>query len=215
MDEVTAEIQKHLETCYLSAKDGECLCGRLQFLDGQLFGKLAQCAYNAISRHVALGRGELSNHMCSQLSFVASHIQEGRPPWVTSHPGKTLFVYVDASHEPGDQLPARFGGILYDGTRRELSYFSEHVDRESLNRINRDDSGNPIFELECLAIFVAMKLWHTCVAGRHVIFFTDTAAASGAMVRGYADNPIGSTIVHVTHAILRTIDCIAWFERVS
>ena len=96
-------------------------------------------------------------------------------------------------------------GILYDGNGHELRYFSKLVDRESLDRVNRDDNGNQIFELECLAIPVAMKLWHTLLAGHHVIIFTDNAGALGAMVKGHADNLVGSTTVHVTHAMLHTL----------
>ena len=84
-----------------------------------------------------------------------------------------------------------------------------------MDGINRDSSGNQIFELECLAILMAMKLWRTRLCGRHAIIFTDNTRALGSMVNGYAENAIGSSIVQVTHAILHTMDCVAWFERVS
>ena len=201
-DDVSAKIQKCLATRFLSAKDGERLRGRLQFLDGQLFGKLAQCAYKSLSRHVALGGGRLFDHVCSQLFVTASHA--GRA--VAGHLEETLLVFFDASHEPGNQLPAGFGDILFGSNGRELSYFSELIDQDSLDRINKDASVNPIFELECFAILMALKPWHTRLCGCHAIIFSDNNGALGSMLKGHAENTVGSTIVH---------DCAAWFERVS
>ena len=62
---------------------------------------------------------------------------------------------------------------------------------------------------------MAMKLWRARLCGRHATIFTDNAGALGSTVKGYAENAIGSSIVQVTHAILQTVDCVAWFERVS
>ena len=87
-----------------------------------------------------------------------------------------------------------------------------------MNCINRDSCGNPIFVLECLAglaILIAVKLWHTRLNGRHAIIFTDNTGPLGSMVKGHAENAIGSSLVQVTHAILHAVDCVAWFERVS
>ena len=215
IEDVSAEIQKCLSNRFLSAKDGERLRGRLQFLDGQLFGKLAQCAYKSLSRHVAHGGGKLSDHVCAQLAFIVNHIQSGKPRRVTSQLGDTLMIFVDACFESDEDLPAGFGGVLFDCQGRELSYFSELVDHEAVSRINRDSSGNPIFELECLAILIAVKLWHPRLHGRHTIIFTDNMGALGSMIKGHAENAIGSSLVQVTHAILHTVDCVAWFERVS
>ena len=123
IEDVSSEIQKCLNSKFLSAKDGERLRGRLQFLDGQLFGKLAQCAYKSLSRHVALGGGRLPDHTCAQLAFIANHIQSGKPCCVTSQLEDTLLIFVDACHEPDEHLPAGFGGVLFDCQGRELSYF--------------------------------------------------------------------------------------------
>ena len=105
-------------------------------------------------------------------------------------------MFFDTSHEPGNQLPAGVGDILFGSNGRELSYFSELIDQDSLDRINKDASVNPIFELECFAILMALKLWHTRLCGCHAIIFTDHNGALGSMLKGHAENTVGSTIVH-------------------
>ena len=60
IEDVSSEIDRALEENFLSAKDGERLRGRLNFMESQLFGKLSQQAFRGLSRHVLAGGGKLS-----------------------------------------------------------------------------------------------------------------------------------------------------------
>ena len=125
-----------------------------------------------------------------------------------------MHIFVDACHEPGASKPAGLGGNLLDSSGRYLEYFSEMLGEQSLSSINVRSSGNPIFELECLAILCALHLWHPRVAGKHLIVYTDNNGALGSMIKGYSENPEGNAIVYLVHAMLDLSDCIVWFERV-
>ena len=215
VEDVSAEIQKHLEADTLSMKDGERLRGRLQFMDGQLFGKLAQLAYKSLSRHVASGGGRLNDRTRAHLRFIRDRIQSGKPKLVSCRLRETLHICVDACHEEGHEHPAGFGGVLVDESGNQVSYFSELIEADSLRIINAGESQNPIFELECLAILMAVKLWRTRCSERHVVIFTDNNGALGSMIKGYSDNECGARIVHLVHAVLDQTNSVAWFERVS
>ena len=97
-----------------------------------------------------------------------------------------MHIFVDACHEPGAPQPAGLGGNLINSSGHYLEYFSEMLEEQSLSSINVRSSGNPIFELECLAILCALHLWHPRVAGKHLIVYTDNNGALGSMIKGYS-----------------------------
>ena len=79
IEDVSSEIDRALEENYLSAKDGERLRGRLNFMESQLFGKLSQHAFRGLSRHVLAGGGKLSTAARVHLQFLKDRISKGRP----------------------------------------------------------------------------------------------------------------------------------------
>ena len=214
IEDVSAEIDRALEENFLSAKDGERLRGRLNFMESQLFGKPSQQAFRGLSRHVLAGGGKLSTASRVHLQFLKDRISKGKPRKVTTSLEDTMHIFVDACHEPGAPQPAGLGGNLINSSGQFLEYFSEMLDEQILSSINVRSSGNPIFELECLAILCALHLWHPRVAGRHLIVYTDNNGALGSMIKGYSENPEGNAIVRLVHAMLDLSDCIVWFERV-
>jgi len=110
--------------------------------------------------------------------------------------------------------PAGLGGILLDSSGRYREYYSEMLDESALAAINVRKSGNPIFELECLAILCALHLWHSHLSGKHLVVYTDNNGALGSMIKGHSENLEGDAIVRLVHTILDLSDCIVWFERV-
>ena len=197
IEDVSSEIDRALEENFLSAKDGERLRGRLNFMESQLFGKLSQHAFRGLSRHVLAGGGKLSTASRVHLQFLKDRISKGKPRRVTTSLQDTVHIFVDACHEPGASKPAGLGGNLLNSSGHYLEYFSEMLDEQGLSSINVRSSGNPIFELECLAILCALQLWHPRVAGKHLIVYTDNNGALGSMIKGYSENPEGNAIVRL------------------
>ena len=94
-------------------------------------------------------------------------------------PRRTFLIFTDGSLESeGSGL----GGILYDSNGLPLSFFSEPVPEKILNRL-RETSRHPIFEVELLAVWVALHLWHK-VTDSFSCFYIDNEAAKGALVAG-------------------------------
>ena len=82
IEDVSSEIDRALEENYLSAKDGERLRGRLNFMESQLFGKLSQHA----------GGGKLSTAARVHLQFLKDRISKGRPRRVTTSLQDTVHI---------------------------------------------------------------------------------------------------------------------------
>ena len=214
VEDISSEIDKCLENNFLSAKDGERLRGRLNFMDGQLFGKLSQHAFRGLTRHVLAGGGKLSSVTRAHLQFLRDRMSRGRPRRVSIALHETVHIFVDACHEPGASEPAGLGGILLDSSGQYREYYSEMLDASALAAINVRKSGNPIFELECLAILCALHLWHSHLSGKRLVVYTDNNGALGSMIKGHSENLEGDAIVRLVHTILDLSDCIVWFERV-
>ena len=84
-----------------------------------------------------------------------------------------------------------------------------------LDTLNETGSEHPIYELECFAIFVAVKLWVSYFKHRHMVMFTDNNGSLGAMIKGFSSNVVGRTIVSWTNKLLDDSNTICWFERVN
>ena len=125
-------------------------------------------------------------------------------------PRRTFLIFTDGSLESeGSGL----GGILYDSNGLPLSFFSEPVPEKILNRL-RETSRHPIFEVELLAVWVALHLWQRKVEDSFSCFYIDNEAAKGALVAGRTQ---GTHALGILDSFLQMEDSakvLPWFGRV-
>lgn len=58
-----------------------------------------------------------------------------------------------------------------------------------------ENSGNPIYELELLPIYVALFIWGGTVKSSHLVCYLDNDAARAAMCKGYGSTELAQRIV--------------------
>ncbi|CAE7310167.1 unnamed protein product, partial [Symbiodinium sp. CCMP2456] len=155
-DELVASLADILDAGFLSRKDGEKLRGRLQFAEQQISGKRAGLAYQELSRHVSKGGGKLDTSTRTALEFLADHVANSPPRCITDRSCYTWHLYVDASN---DDDKAGIGGILLSESGSYIGHFSEYLSESARGTLNTSDSENPIFELECFAIWCGVWTW--------------------------------------------------------
>ena len=211
--ELVQNIEGILTAGRLTTKDGLSLRGRLLFAENQISGRLAGRAMSEISKHLASGCVDLENTTIEALKFLQTRLSTGRPRTISSTLTETIHIFVDASYEPASPYPGGLGGVLIFGNG-SLRHFSEVVGSEALKNFTAE-SKHPIFELECLAMYIGIRLWQSHFRGRHLVIFTDNDGALGAMIKGYSKNDIGARIVHNTNELLDLSNTICWFERVN
>ena len=68
-----------------------------------------------------------------------------------------------------------------------LGFFSEWAS-DKVRGIMNPDSRNPIFEFECLAVFLGVKVWGQLCTGCNLVIFTDNDAALLCLIKGSSDN---------------------------
>ncbi|CAE7253423.1 unnamed protein product, partial [Symbiodinium sp. CCMP2456] len=211
-DELVGFIEEVLLSSFLSRKDGERLRGRLQFAEQQISGKRAGLAFKELSRHVAKGGGKLGPGTLDALGFLKQHVACAPARCIADLSCFTWHLYVDASN---DDSRAGIGGILISESGAFIGHFSEYLDEATLTDLNAAGSENPIFELECFAIWCGIHVWAQLFRYCHLIVFTDNEGALHSMVNGRSENDAGSRMVSATHALLDDCFINPWFERVN
>ena len=110
----------------------------------------------------------------------------------------TVHVFVDASVEPSASFPVGLGGVLLLPESGARFFFSCVMKEESVLQWVTVESKNPIFELECLVILMALEQWCAELQGRNVIVFTDNEGALSSFVRCGSENSKAQLIIDLT-----------------
>ena len=81
-----------------------------------------------------------------------------------------IHIYVDASFEEGSY--SGLGGAVYSSAGVLMSFFSERIDPDFIERVKRENQKNIIQEMEMLALLIAVATWCPAWNGFRVVAFT-------------------------------------------
>ena len=196
--ELEETLNRHLESDALSQKDAESLRGRLIWFESFLFGRVANLSLHEIGkRAIALGHGlKLNDRLRRALIFFRDRIVNGRPIEITKAVGKTVYIFTDGAFEPTSDSPGTLGGILYNERGEPNGFFSEVVP-SSLMEAYLQTSKNPIYLIELLAVFVAIRLWGEACKHIFVVNFVDNEASRSALSKAWSDTSLANNIIRL------------------
>ena len=208
-NEIVASLEQVLETGRIDAATLERLRGRAQFASGQLFGRLARQALHCLS-----DRPNKDFSVTSRFRWGAEYLVEllksEHSRVVSRDLGENRLVFVDASFEPDGY--SGLGGICYDAQGKILSWFSAPVPNDIL-KILQSCFGTVretvIYELEALAVVVALELFKEHLYQRNVVVYTDNSGVHGTFVRCWSENAVGGSLAFM--AAKREFDLQAFF----
>ena len=104
------------------------------------------------------------------------------------------------------------GGICYDAQGRVLSWFGAEVPPSFLKVLQScfgAERATVIFELEALAVAVALELFANLLSRRNIVMYTDNSGVHGAFVKCWSENEVGSALAFL--AAKREFDLQAFF----
>ena len=196
--ELEETLNRHLESDALSQKDAESLRGRLIWFESFLFGRIANLSLHKIGkRATALGHGhKLNDRLRRALVFFRDRIVNGRPIEITKAVGKTMYIFTDGAFEPSSSTPGTLGGILYNEYGVPINFFSEVVP-DRLMEAYLHTSKNPIYLIELLAVFVAIRLWGEACKNNFVVNFVDNEASRSALIKAWSDTALANNIIRL------------------
>ncbi|CAE7247216.1 unnamed protein product, partial [Symbiodinium sp. CCMP2456] len=184
--ELAATIESLIANGGAHAKELECLRGRLQFAETQIFGRGAVQRMRVISRAMKrVGFVVFDDTMLEALLFLKDRVLHGPPRVLRACDRPTYHLFTDASYER-DQ-PAGLGGILYSDGGLLLRWFSERAEPDLLNNVKSEGKKGLIYELEaCAAVQGLLQLCES-LNDCDIICYCDNDAALAALIKCASD----------------------------
>ena len=118
---------------------------------------------------------------------------------------------VDASHESNF---SGVGAVCYDSAGTELWHFGDSLSIDQVKRVNMDDKGTIISELEAMAVHAGVNQLASEHKHLDVICFIDNDAVLASMIKAGSPNDVMQNAASSVATIEVTHDLRLWFERV-
>ena len=187
------------------------LRGRLQFASGQMFGRRARHALGMLTDGPGTSPGQMRHAMQTFLTIL----ERARPRQVSAKWSSVVHVYVDASFDYDGH--SGIGGVAYNTSGEILGWFGDAVPRHVLDELctfNDVDRETVIFELEAIAVLIALRAFASFLQGANIVLFTDNEGVHGAFVRCKSSSAYGQQVITCVCDAEDSMDCLVWYERV-
>ncbi|CAE7233215.1 unnamed protein product [Symbiodinium sp. CCMP2592] len=212
--ELVSTIESIVQQGGAHAKELECLRGRLQFAESQVFGRGAAQRMRAISKAMKLsGFVALDDSLTEALLFLKDRVLHGEARMIRACDRPTYHLFTDASYEA--DVPAGLGGILYSDGGLLLRWYSESVDTDVLEAINKEGKKGLIYELEaCAAVQGVVQLCNS-LNDCNLICYCDNEAALAALIKCASESPVVASQLNKLSMLEDEKGISVWFERVE
>ena len=200
----------------LSHADALKLRGRLQFADGQLFGRLGKLCLKEITDHAfAFTGSKISARLRQLLLLFQSQLLDGPPRKICGVSASCFYIFTDACFEPGrSDWKCGLGGLIYDAGGAAIQAFSFCLTSSQIDLLGAAVKKTIIFEAELLALIVAFVLWKNIINSAPVVFYIDNNSARDVAISACSRSKL---IAGLVEQLLRVEDlsaCFCWFARV-
>ena len=129
------------------------LRGKMQFANGQLFGRLGKTCLTEVTRHAYESSSALLGRRC-RLSLIRfmQRLESNAGRVIVNFSSEPWYVFTDASYEPGESGDSLcgIGGVVSDQCGRPHGCFSAELSSELKRALGELTSRQIILEAECL-----------------------------------------------------------------
>ena len=193
------------------------LRGKLQFVNGQLFGRLGRMCLTEITKHAYEALTDRMDRKCrSALVRFLERLEKNAGRVIMHISADPWFIFTDASYEPAQSggSVCGVGGVLIDHLGKPVSCFSSNLPSCLKQALGEGSSVQIILEAEMLAVIVALVLWQKKIEGRPVVFYVDNNSARDIIISGCARSAIPSKSLEVFLALEEECCVTSWIARV-
>ena len=196
--------------------DSQKLRGRMQFADGQLFGRLGRLRLRAVTEHAYSGKGPKIQTGCIQaLQRFKDFLQHSPPRRIQRSSHKTWLVFTDACYEPTSTTwRCGIGGVIVSPDGTPYQAFSLSLSETQIETLGGSKKDTIIFEAELLAVVVAMGLWGALIQCSPTIFFIDNNAVRDVSISGSGRSPVACCLIEELLQFESDSAIHSWFARV-
>ena len=214
--ELSASLQSVLDKGTVSVLEAQKLRGRMQFSDGQIFGRLCRLCMKELTIHAfQKGAGKMGLDCVEALERFKDFLEYGPPRVLTLKSNGVWYIFTDASYEPANaKWKCGLGGVLVDSHGRKIEFFSTCLDDSQLVQLGADAKHTIIFEAELFALILALRVWYQYIDGCQVVCFVDNNSARDVAISGAARNVMGRKLLDYMLRLENSLFLHPWFSRV-
>ena len=152
--ELSSTIQSILDNGSMTVLEAQKLRGRMQFAEGQMFGRLGGLCMRAVTQHAfPFKTKKLESSTISALKRFQIFLEHSKPRVLKLTSDNVWKIFTDACYEPGSaEWICGLGGVLVDPLGHVVEFFSDQLSAEQISMLGASFKKTIIFEAELLAL---------------------------------------------------------------
>jgi hypothetical protein len=214
VDDVMADIAACRESRMLDPPTAASIRGRILYLEQQCMGRCGAMATKALGvRARGGGTGwEIGKELTRVLAWLQRYFASV-PQRVVSFGDaeRPVVLLTDGAFEDGT---ATCGGVIVDGTRREMFGLTLPESITSAWLAGRGFK-QCIGQVELIPMWLCRELWPTWLTRRRVLWFIDNDSARYALIGMYSPSQASSEILEAIASQELDLQTLSWYARVS
>ena len=200
----------------LTLVEAQKLRGRMQFMDGQLFGRMGRLCMRAVTEHAFVKKNvKLNKGTRESLERFSLFLAHSEPRRLRANSGEAWFIYTDACFERDNKSwPCGLGGVLVGPSGICESFFSICLQQQFMELLGSETKKTIIFEAELLALVLAFALWKPQLTSVPVICFVDNNSARDVAISGVGRNQVAGRLISFLLKLEMSVCAFPWYARV-
>ena len=214
--ELKQEILAFVANGKLGKVSAQRLRGRMQFAEGQLYGRTGRRCIRSISEHATGNRIVITDKVkCFLRNFVAM-LECDRPRIVDAKKSPPTIVLTDACYEADSvEWKCGLGGVVVGHSDNVMQFFSLCLSHEQRIQIGEGNKKQLIFEAETLAAVVAFALWDDLLLNCYSYLLVDNEGTKFSLIKGASDNDVVDALAEIFCEFESQFLGYNWLGRVS
>ena len=214
--ELTEAIEAILARGTMTVLESQKLRGRMQFADGQLFGRLGRLCMRAVTNHAFPFKGSrLGEATRDALRRFTIFLKFSEPRVLQLTSDNVWKIFTDACYEPHSPTwVCGLGGVLVDPFGNLKEYFSIQLNERQRHDLGANVKKTIIFEAELLALVLAFSVWRRYLPASALVCFIDNNSARDVAISGTGRNAVASSLVEFMLKLEMSLNLTPWYARV-
>ena len=214
--ELVGTINGILQKGSMTVIEAQKLRGRMQFMDGQLFGRLGKLCMGEVTNHTCnFQSSKIIERTANALNRFVIFLEHAEPRRIHLSTDMVWHVYTDACYEPTAQSwKCGLGGVLVGPNGSKVAFFSISLDDDHMGILGVDTKKTIIFEAELLAMVLAFSVWREYLTAMSVICFVDNNSARDVAISGNGRNFTANSLIDFLLKLEMANCTTPWYTRI-
>ena len=216
VDEISTEIQRLLNSGFITQVEAQKLRGRMQFADSQIYGRTGKRCIACLKDFSGRRRNRISERNGMFLKLFLSLMKSDEPRLVTKKCADSVVMITDACYErDARDWICGMGGVILDTLHGVKQFFSCQLSEEQRVLLGELQKKQIIFEAESLCALLAYCLWTEMFSGRMSFLYVDNEGTKFSFIKGSSENKTVDAITQIFIEAETHSKSICWLARVS